>query len=45
MNDLFGRNVAAARIGGALAALVAAGLVRATREDTGGRPRTVWTTV
>lgn len=40
--DLFGRNVGSARLGRAQEALVAAGLIRGVREESGGRPRTVW---
>jgi hypothetical protein len=40
--ELFGRHVASARLGRAQEILVAAGLVRSAREETGGRPRTIW---
>ena len=40
--DLFGRNVAAARLGRAQESLLRAGLIRSEQEATGGRPRTVW---
>ena len=43
--DLFGRHVAGARLTRALEALVSAGLVRSSRVETGGRPRTVWEAV
>jgi hypothetical protein len=40
--DLFGRNVAAARLAAALETLLHAGKVRSQRDDgTGGRPRTI----
>ena len=40
--DLFGRHVRATQLGRALDVLVAAGLVLSTKEETGGRPKTVW---
>ncbi|MDQ3694143.1 MAG: bifunctional DNA primase/polymerase [Chloroflexota bacterium] len=40
--DLLGRHVNAGRLGKALEVLTAAGLARNEREETGGRPRTVW---
>lgn len=40
--DLFGRHVRASRIGTALDSLVAAGYIQRRREETGGRPRTIW---
>jgi hypothetical protein len=43
--DLFGRHVSAARLSAALETLVQAGKVRSNREDTGGRPRTMWEAV
>jgi hypothetical protein len=43
--DLFGRHVGGARLNRALEALVAAGMIRSVREETGGRPRTVWEVV
>lgn len=42
LGDLFGRHVRASRIATALEALVAAGYVRSRREETSGRPRTLW---
>lgn len=43
ITDLLGRHVNAGRLGRALEALLAAGLARSVREETGGRPRTIWT--
>lgn len=43
--DLFGRHVRASRIGTALDTLAAGGHVRNVREETGGRPRTLWEVV
>jgi hypothetical protein len=40
--DLFGRNVSAPRLSTALETLVQAGRIRSVREETGGRPRTIW---
>lgn len=40
--DLFGRNVPAARIDGALETLLRARRVASHKEETSGRPRTVW---
>jgi uncharacterized protein DUF3987 len=40
--DLFGRHVAGGRLATALEGLVRLGKIRSVREDTGGRPRTVW---
>ncbi len=42
LGDLFGRHVRASRIATALEALVAAGYIRSRREETTGRPRTLW---
>jgi hypothetical protein len=43
--DLFGRNVSAARLSAALETLVKVGKIRSVREETGGRPRTIWEAV
>jgi hypothetical protein len=43
--DLFGRHVPSAKLNRALEALLAAGKVRSSRVETGGRPRTVWEAV
>ncbi len=43
--DLFGRHVSGAKLNRALEALVAAGMVRSSRAETGGRPRTIWEAV
>lgn len=40
--DLFGRHVRSSRLVTALEALVAAGHIRSRREETSGRPRTLW---
>jgi hypothetical protein len=42
LTELLGRNVNAGRMGKAFETLLAAELVYSVREDTGGRPRTVW---
>jgi hypothetical protein len=40
--DLFGRHVGGARLNQALELLLRLGKVRSRREETGGRPRTLW---
>ncbi|MFT4037205.1 MAG: hypothetical protein QM692_03415 [Thermomicrobiales bacterium] len=42
LSDLFGRNLSATRLSGALETLLRLGKVRATRVETAGRPATVW---
>jgi sulfur relay (sulfurtransferase) DsrF/TusC family protein len=42
LSDLFGRNVSAKRLYGALQSLTHAGRIRSQQVDTGGRPRTEW---
>jgi len=43
INELFGRHVPASRLSRALETLLAVGLVRSASEQTGGRPRVIWT--
>jgi hypothetical protein len=43
--DLFGRNVSASRLSAALETLLRVNKVRSVREETGGRPRTLWEAV
>jgi hypothetical protein len=45
IGDLFGRHVNSGRLGKALEFLLTANLVRSIREETAGRPRTVWVAV
>ncbi len=40
--ELFGRHVSSSRTGAAMETLLAAGRVRQAREETGGRPKTIW---
>lgn len=42
LRDGLGHHVSSERLGGALAALQALGLVQARREETAGRPREIW---
>lgn len=42
INELFGRHLPGSRLEQALAALLAAGRARTWKEQTGGRPRSMW---
>ena len=42
VRDLFGRHVRADRLGQAMETLAAARLIDSARQETSGRPRTVW---